>query len=450
MKKVLLLIVIIASALNLCWSIYRDIQIEKLYTIDLRNRVVGARLQKDGKLPYFYKWNPADGIRYYDPLNNHIEVTSITASPFFHDLLYPIADAPQRSLSYFWLVLQYVLWAAVVCVALSLAGSFEQKVFVWAVATALLLTAAWKAHIHSGQLYIFIPFLYAIFYLFLKKSKLASSALVAGLCAISLVLIRPNTIFLFLPFLLLANQFHIRYKIFFFIPVVLLLAFSAGNRNQRNLWKQYKQSMPMQIKWHQEGNSSLMENKKEPVFITSWEGWKMKNWDIAQVEKQETAISFDFPDESANFFILGRIAGIKLSVSSLLIISLSLISILMVAFYFVHKKQGFHLYNIAIFGFCLYMISDLFSPLLRHQYPAVQWLFPLLLIAVGFKKRYKMIYLFIIAGLILMILPNFITMQHSFGEYIIFAALLLLALVYESPVWKWPPVVFTYLLSKIK
>jgi hypothetical protein len=433
LKKVLLLIIIIASALSLGWSIYRDIQIEKLYTIDLRNRVVGARLQKDGKLPYFYKWNPADGIRYYDPLNNHIEVTSITASPFFQDLLYPIADAPQRSLSYFRLILQYVLWATIVGVALSLAGSFEQKVFVWVVATALLLTGAWKAHIHSGQLYIFIPFLYAFFYLFLKKSKLAASALVAGLCAISLVLIRPNTIFLFLPFLLLANRFNWRYKIFFFIPVVLLLAFSAGNRHQRNLWTQYGQGISKQIKWHQEGNSSLWQNRKEPVFITSWEGWKMKDWDLAQVENKGKAISFDFPDESANFFIVGRIVGIKLSANSLLIISLSVISLLTFLFYFVHKKSGFHIYNVAIFGFCLYMVSDLFSPLLRHQYPAVQWLFPLLLIAVGFKKRYTMIYLFIIAGLILMILPNFITMQHSFGEYIIFAMLLLLAFVYNNP-----------------
>jgi hypothetical protein len=433
LKKVLLFIIIISSALSLCWSIYRDIQIEKLYTIDLRNRVVGARLQKDGKLPYFYKWNPADGVRYYDPLNNHIEVTSITASPFFHDLLYPIADAPQRSLSRFWLVLQYVFLATIVCVALSMARSFEQKTFIWAIATAFLLTAAWKAHIHSGQLYIFIPFLYAVFYLFLKKSKPAATALVAGLCAISLVLIRPNTIFLFLPFLFLANRFHWRYKILFFIPVVLLLAFSAGNRHQRNLWTQYGQGISKQIKWHQEGNTNLNQDKKEPAFIASWEGWKMEDWDRAQVENQGEALSFNFPDESANFFILGRIVGIKLSANSLLIISLSVISLLMYLFYFVHKKSGFYVYNIAIFGFCLYMVSDLFSPLFRHQYPAVQWLFPLLLAAVGFKKNYKMIYLFIIAGLILMILPNFIPMQHSFGEYIIFASLLLLAFVYNNP-----------------
>ena len=64
--KTALLLNLIVLAVLLTHSIYRDIQLEKQYPSDLRNRVVGARLQKDGKDPYFYKWKKEDGFRYID------------------------------------------------------------------------------------------------------------------------------------------------------------------------------------------------------------------------------------------------------------------------------------------------------------------------------------------------------------------------------------------------
>ena len=42
---------IILACLALCWCIYRDIQLDKQMPDDLRNRVVGARLQMDGHSP---------------------------------------------------------------------------------------------------------------------------------------------------------------------------------------------------------------------------------------------------------------------------------------------------------------------------------------------------------------------------------------------------------------
>ncbi|MEJ0082702.1 MAG: hypothetical protein WDM78_17515 [Puia sp.] len=80
--------VFLTAVFSIC--IWRDIQIEKKYTIDLRNRIVGARLQKDGRPPYFYKWKPNDGLRYYDP--NQTDTTyanAATASPFFSPFIIP-------------------------------------------------------------------------------------------------------------------------------------------------------------------------------------------------------------------------------------------------------------------------------------------------------------------------------------------------------------------------
>jgi hypothetical protein len=89
-------------------SLYRDIRLEKQFPSDLRNRIVGARLQKDGKLPYHYHWKETDGIRYYNPddylwqsdsVSGFSAINEITSSPFFHELLYPICDLSQRTLS---------------------------------------------------------------------------------------------------------------------------------------------------------------------------------------------------------------------------------------------------------------------------------------------------------------------------------------------------------------
>ena len=110
MQKLILILFSLLTTGSVCWCIYRDIQIEKEYTGDLRNRIVGARLQKDGHPPYFYKWKNTENLRYYDPQNfDALKVSNITATPFFHQLLYPLADLEQRTISKIWLSVEYLM-----------------------------------------------------------------------------------------------------------------------------------------------------------------------------------------------------------------------------------------------------------------------------------------------------------------------------------------------------
>src|SRR5215467_6462451 len=109
-KKIVVILDFFILVAIITHSIIRDITLEKQYPGDLRNRVVAARLQKDGRLPYFYKWKKGDSERYLDPLNTgDIKVSNITASPFFHELLFPICDFNQRTISIIWLWTQYAL-----------------------------------------------------------------------------------------------------------------------------------------------------------------------------------------------------------------------------------------------------------------------------------------------------------------------------------------------------
>lgn len=429
MKKTILFGVISAGIVSLCWSVYRDIQIEKLYPSDLRNRIVGARLQKDGKMPYFYKWKPADGLRYYDPMNfDTMKVSKTTTTPYFNQLLYPVADMEQRTISRFWVYLQYIFLFVMVGMALRFADTFPRKMLVFSVAVSFLFTQAWIKVIETGQMYLFVPVFAFACCFFLSKPKSTSAAFVSGLFAVSLVLIRPNTVFMFLPFLFLAGKYNLRYKVAFFVPVILVMGYIVSSGQQRALWENYTEGMSEQLKIHQGFGATSQYNGKDPEFL-SWEGWNRD--EIAAAQAKTTYFNYS---ENGNFFVLvEHIFGKKLSPAFLNIASLLLIGIITGLFYVFNKKTGFSLYNIALLGYSLYMISDLFSPFYRHQYNTVQWFFPLLLAAAGYIKRYQWIYAALAAGIILNIINSpYIKMEHTIGEYIILAALLSLAFVYNG------------------
>jgi hypothetical protein len=207
------------------------------------------------------------------------------------------------------------------------------------------------------------------------------------------------------------------------------LAWIAGNIRQRALWIEYKQCLSEHIKYHQDTGPALQQNEKDPEF-DSWEGWNRR-----EIQEARAGIQDAFHSEHGNVSsVVRKGLGIKLSPAFLIMASLLLIFVFTLLFYFMHRRSGFHVYDLAILGFCLYMISDLFSPIVRLQYYTVQWIFPLLLAATGFEKKYKWIYVFLALGLILNILniPSVI-MERTLGEYTIFAALLFLAFVYNRP-----------------
>ena len=68
----------------LALSIYKDVGYSVSMPGDLRNRLVGARMMKDGLSPYFYIWKEGGPIRYYDTYTSpNSNVSAATATPFF-------------------------------------------------------------------------------------------------------------------------------------------------------------------------------------------------------------------------------------------------------------------------------------------------------------------------------------------------------------------------------
>jgi hypothetical protein len=421
----------------LAHSIYRDIQLENQYPGDLRNRVVGARLQKDGKLPYHYHWQTGDGIRYYDPnedpwpsptenTDNKIpstaDINKITASPFFHELLSPFCDLPQRTFSRIWLWGQYLLLVCMIGMISGLTGDKGKKWLLFNIGILFTATEAWITLISAGQLYLFTSFLMCCIVTALVRNK-KYEIILAGTCAVMLVLIRPIAIVLFIPFLF----YYKKYLLFLLSAcsgLALYLIFVLISPNEQSLYKDYLNAMKWQIQLHQSANDGLPPTPVSTALQIS----NIEGFDLAEAKRRSEIYPVKEHSENGNVFVFYfKIFHKKLSLLALnagMVFTVALLSLL---FYFHIRKHPAQILQILLFGLTLYMIVELFTPIYRRQYNTVQW-FPMVLtgflLITDWKSR---IFLFMIMGLILNIV-NFsgLPMRHTIGEFCWLTGLLLL------------------------
>ena len=409
---------------SLCWCIYRDIQIEKQYPGDLRNRIVGSRMEMDGLSPYFTHWKATNGLRYYDWDNSGttLKISNVTATPFFHQLLYPIANLPQRTISRIWLALEYFAWLGITVLALQYAQERKQKWTVIFVSLLFLYTYAWLTHIGMGQMYIFIPLMAMLFYFFITRNATLLNAVLAGACAASLVLIRPNALLFLLPFLLLVNRYAFKYKMTLISAAVVVLLFAFGTGRSRFYWSEYLEAVNEHTRLHQDMGPSLQHSSPMPP-LSRYEGWEMR-----QIENDQHFAFYKPMEEHGNVFVLLNTAlHVKTPVWVLTVMSLGFMFLICIVFLKKYwKTPQLNACTVALLGFYLYMASDIFSPVHRFSYNTIQWLFPLLLTAGTCSSSFKRIYIAgILIGLVLNSLPVYLfPMRHTVGEYMIYASLL--------------------------
>lgn len=407
----------LAGILLLLPAVFRDIQLEKSYPSDLRNRQVGSRLIKDGKLPYFFHYGGGQDMRYLDIKNcGPLKVSNITATPYLHQLFMPICDLPFRTFSLAWLACCYLLLAIVYLLMQSINYSSTSKIITWASIVLFPYTEAWKTHIYQGQYYLLIPFLLVVFYWAFVKKQNWLSLLSLAVVAISLVLIRPTAILFLLPFICLIKSYK---KQFFSVASfgILALLLIISSSFQRSLWNEYRESINEQVRIHQHDNPTFISYIPCPD-VQEVEGFKLLKQD--QYNKINTNV------ECGNVHILWQMVfKQKLPLKLLYVGELFVITILLFLYFFIHKKsRSFSLLNAAYLGFALLMLADLCAPINRTQYNTVQWIFPLLLVAqlkIHATLRWYIMLLWI--GFLLNIVNlSFIKMEHTVGEYLMLVA----------------------------
>jgi hypothetical protein len=413
------------------FALLRDIHYTKEYPGDLRNRIVGARMIEDGHSPYFYKWKDGDGLRYYDPDNfDTLRPAVMTSTPFMHRLLLPIADRPQAQIAEWWLVLEWLLLAGMAIFAFYCARTNGQRLAVVATTLLFLLTNAWKCQVSHGQYYLLLAALGMLFYASLRSQKSIAWALIGGAAAASMILIRPYAVLFFVPLVLSLSSISRRWLLISLIPGILLAGWIFTSSSEMRLWKDYGSMLEEQLKVHQDLPHVVVHNTPDPHY-RYWEGLDMAAVDDAMQHTWSHVYS-----ENGNVFVLYRLLlHRKMSVKALGLLCASVLIGLTGLWLFTRRwSGGTDITRMALFGFCLYMVGDLFSPIYRHQYYTVQWIFPLLLAASIWSPQRKRWYALVLIALLFSIIHvPFVKMGNTIGEYLILLILLAIALLPGTP-----------------
>jgi hypothetical protein len=407
-------------AAALWFALTRDTRYSREYMGDLRNRIVGARLIDDGHSPYFYKYAPGDPVRYYDPQAFDIYYVSIcTSTPFLHRLLVPLARLPFATIMRLWVGVLWGLYLAMVLYAMMVARDVQSRLIVAMVALLFLFSNSWELHTKYGQTYLLVPALAMLVFALRRRP------LLAGLVAAVLVMIRPNAVLFLVPFLWMRDV-----KWASLAPAVVALAWVLLVPRERRLWSDYQVMLSQQVKIHQD-----LGPKRRPVWIDPGIGdWEGINMDTvrARIGREPVHIY----SENGNVFVLyQKIVGRRMPLWLLAGLGLLAVAAVPAMLMRVQRRRRerdrvrspvssgeFDPVRLAIIGFCLYMISDLFSPIYRHAYYGVQWIMPLLLAAAVYGEREhdrrRPVYAWLLLCLLLNIvhLP-FIRMGNTIGEY---------------------------------
>lgn len=170
--------------------------------IDLRNRVVGARVLATGRDPYFFKWHTGLPQAWLDPLDDAFPATRVTVTPtvlLLHTFMAPLPYATQRLL---WFFLQWALFIGTVLLAAACATTTWQKKGIWCLALlAIAGSFFWRMHLERGQIYILYSFLIVLACWYFRKGKYQPQ-FISGLFLGLTISLRPTMIMLGFPMLL--------------------------------------------------------------------------------------------------------------------------------------------------------------------------------------------------------------------------------------------------------
>lgn len=376
--KVLNFILIFSIVIALLGAVRDFRNIAHGSAVDLRNRVVGARLLTRDLDPYFYKWQPGDPETLLDPyLDPAAPVSSTTLPPTGLALYIPFADLSYSVQKFIWLALQWI--ALLASLVLLIGDKLRSERGKFLLIVALLFFGGgrwWRAHVSLGQVYIFYTFFLAIAYRLLhQKSKWSDAA--AGLFVGLTASIRFPFLVMVLPMLLLK-----RFKLFVATLISFLACLAASMLAfGREPWLSYFSAMST-IAGLFTGPASTSEvqapsSSTSVVYPKTVEG---VTWEIIPTAPGETT-----PVDTSIPLLLNELLQVHISTSYLIGgigIALLLYSFVIFRLYKQNRSQFQWLAadEIFIFGSLMVTIAELLIPVPRYPYYNVQLLIPLVLI----------------------------------------------------------------------
>jgi hypothetical protein len=382
---------------------------------DLRNRVVGSRLQMAGLSPYTHQWKNGDPETLLDPFERpEWVVNGNTVTPTLSILTAPLNPLPYPRITVWWTVISFALFVGILLLAMRLANRFQKPLWVLLPASLFLFTAAWRLHLYSGQIYIFYAFLMLAWYMCAAENK----NWLAGLLAALLVAVRLPAALVILPWLLLNT--NRKAQMAFITGGLLMVVLNVLGASVSN-WQDYFYSMRLH------GYELYGTIPTEPVQLAL----------PATVEGISTQITGGMQQYGS------RLSADILSLQKLLLqwgvtmpplyFSMVFLATCTLLSWFIKGKRDlttFSLPQLALAGFLLYMLAEYLVPAPRFTYNFVQWMLPVVIISTNgrFPQRLpRAALLLMTAGLLLNIFKiPFLPDCYSAGELLMFVAIVIM------------------------
>ncbi len=335
--------------------------------IDLRNRVVGARLIKINHDPYFFKWNENYSELFLDSKDYpNLPVSRVTVPPTILIIHSFISDLPYKIQRYLWTVLQwFLILFSIFFFTLSVNNKIKIKL-IWIICLFFIADSfIFRLHVERGQIYILYVFLFALSYyiygLNFKLNKLLSGFII-GYSSV----LRFPMVLIGLPFLICKRwKFIIGQIVGVILGILTSLLFV-----DLEIWRGYLKAMPIHSKVH--------------LGIIEINTMRYPHVDIEDMKNLWIWARLPFTDSSIQG-IAKKYLGIQISTNILLISLIISITLLIILLFKIKKRYKNHNF-IFLYSILIILVSELFLPAARYSYSNVILLSVFSLIIINSKE----------------------------------------------------------------
>lgn len=328
--------------------------------VDLRNRVVGARVMLEGLDPYHFKWSDAYPDTLLDPVDNpDNEVSRVTVPPTVLMLHVPLARLPYHAQRTMWLYVQWLLLLASIFFFSRCARSRDQAKAIWIVGLFLSCTGIWRFHVERGQVYILFVFLAALAY-WLSRRTWKHAALWGGIVLGIAASMRPTLALILLP-MLVFRKWKLSAGLVAGLVVFVLLSVAIFGVP---LWKDYSSAM----RYHERDNLGLAQSLSEENTTRYIEGTGYYG----------SYREFPYINTSVQWFLKSN-WDINAKTSALFSM-LAFVILLAAAYLVLFWRRDVSLETVLLFGFSIMLVAEFFLPAVKTYYFNIIWLVPLSLL----------------------------------------------------------------------
>ncbi len=218
------------------WGLLEDVaNLHQGGSIDLRNRITGARVAAAGVDPYAFKWQPGDAPEFLDLYNEPASLLSkTTVTPWVLAWHTPMNEWNYRVIQWCWLGVSYLALIAALWVW---ARGTGRRAAGWGLvfALAFAVTPAWRHHVDRGQVYA----VYAAWLFFLPALMKPGRGIIGGLGGAGLVASRP----VYLAVVAAAGEGRWRWILGALVAGALVTAFVPMLLFGESIWSDYRLAM---------------------------------------------------------------------------------------------------------------------------------------------------------------------------------------------------------------